>query len=177
MKCISFALLMIGFVLILGVTEAAACICREPFNQKTTTEEKLNWYRSKAQTVILGKVVSEKYLSRPLGLNASEELGRRENIRVERFWGSSVSNEVFLIERLTSCDARLQVGKSYLIFVYETKGNKISTGACSGNLEVKYATEEIKLLGKGIKPKLKKSLRRRITRQSKIKKSLKNAGI
>ena len=153
MKCISFALLVIGFVLVLGVTEAAACTCRQP---PTTTEERLNWFRSRAKTVILGKVVSRKVLSYRVGRNAPQSYTHKY-IRVERFWGAPVPGEVFYIEWIPTCTANLRVGESYLIFTDdETKGNKISTGYCSGNRELAYAAEYLKLLGEGSKPKNKK---------------------
>jgi hypothetical protein len=98
MRLVIFALLTLSFLLTMGVAQTTACICRDPFDQNTTTLEKLDWYRSRTQTLISGKVVGVKYLSRQISRATSISPGARKNIRVARFWGAPVQDKVFLDE-------------------------------------------------------------------------------
>jgi hypothetical protein len=75
--------------------------------------------------------------------------------------------KVFLDEGLTSGDARLSEGESYLIFVYKLEGNKIYTNYCSGTIKLKYAAEKLRLLGEGISPKMPKPQKRIIIKRPK----------
>ena len=169
MKFISFAFLTVSFIFIFGNARISACVCNYPYGQKLTKEQELNWYRNKVQTVISGNIISEKPLTRGISRNACEDLGTRQNIKVDRFWGVPVPKQVFLIEGLSSCDARLSAGESYLIFVYKLEGNKIYTGYCSGTTKLNSATEYLKMLGEGSKPKVIKSQKRGIMRRARLK--------
>jgi hypothetical protein len=80
------------------------------------------------------------------------EVKESEGIQVARFnvsksWKYIHPSEVIVTNYIHHEGPYFQQGKTYLVYAYERKG-RLSTGGCSGMVEVEYAQDQIKHLDK-----------------------------
>jgi hypothetical protein len=148
MKKIIFSLLTIIGLMIFARIEVVACSCVRPFENPTPKQE-LTWYQKNAKVIFSGKVTGITKIPQ------SQTNGYIVKISVEHFWKASIPKEI-IITNGTSCDFSFEVGKSYLIYAHNSNGRNISTNLCSGNKELQYAAEDIKLLGRSKNPQKSK---------------------
>jgi len=80
------------------------------------------------------------------------EVKESEGIQVARFkvsqsWKYIRADEIIVTNYIHHEGPYFHQGKSYLVYAYEREG-KLSTGGCSGTVQVEYAQAEIKQLDK-----------------------------
>jgi hypothetical protein len=144
-KTISLSLCSLALLLFTQI-EVHACGCIEL--AKETRKQMVNRFLETARVVFTGEVI--EITKNP------ENPGFTTKIKVEKWWKQSQPNfrpkEITLFGDGSSCEYHFAVGKKYLVFANEWK-NKLQATSCSGNSEIEKATEELKLLGKGKKPR------------------------
>ena len=141
-------------MLLLGSEPAVACMC---FGKPSVTEARRN-----ARAVFLGTVVSSEYregAKYPDGKDAGEELTMR--FSVERWWKGNLTPEVVLFTEqyrapdlsvsVVNCAYQFEVGKRYL--VYAVLDGKLRAAYCSRTSEAEKAGEDLRVLGKGKRPR------------------------
>lgn len=81
-------------------------------------------------------------------------------LRVERSWKDLLPDtrpkEILLTAYSADCEVPFEVGRTYLVYAYETVNN-LTTNQCLENKEIEKAAEDLKVLGKGKKPGKSKS--------------------
>lgn len=79
---------------------------------------------------------------------------RKVTIQVAEYWKGPVTSNFTVETPLTysSCSYNFEVGRKYLVFA-DLWENRHSTGACSGNRALENAETELKILGKGKRPR------------------------
>lgn len=144
MKKSIFLLLSVVALLISTQINAFACSCPTIGG---TLEQHIKWKLKDSKAVFSGKVIeiNDKPQSRDFFVK----------IKVEKLWKGSLSEEVVITtERSTaSCGYPFEVGKNYLVYTHGSGAMNLTTGLCMNNLELQKATEELKILGKGKKPR------------------------
>jgi hypothetical protein len=90
-----------------------------------------------SKTVFSGRVVE---------VNESEGI-QAARFKVSKSWKHVRADEIIVTNYIHHEGPYFHKGKSYLVYAYEREG-KLSTGGCSGTVEVEYAQVEIKQLDK-----------------------------
>lgn len=140
-------LTLIFVALAFSQTKVLACSCP----QVVSLEQNIRWQLKNDKAVFVGKLIEIK-----------DKLyygDRLIKFQVEQIWKGALSDEITVAtENVTnSCAYPFEEGKSYLIFAVSSDRDILMTGGCLPNREVSRATEELKILGKGTKPKKAKS--------------------
>jgi hypothetical protein len=145
MKKILFLTFIVAALLVFTQATAFACSCieiPEPFEQKVKSELK------GAKAVLSGMVLQIK--DKPQSFEVFV------TIKVERVWKGSVSKEVIITTENNNgvfCGYPFKVGESYLVYADGSDENNLTTSHCLRNLELQKAAEDLKILGKGKKPR------------------------
>lgn len=144
MKKITFLTLIFVALFVFPQMKALACTCVQIGNETLEQEIKAQLKNDKA--VFVGKVIEIN--------DRSEQGNRLVKFQVEQFWKGGLSEEITIAsdKSRSSCAYPFEKGKSYLIFAV-TYNNNLFTGLCMSNREISKAAEELKILGKGTKPK------------------------
>lgn len=150
-------ILLASAMLIFSAESALACMCG---GTPSVAEARRN-----ASAVFLGKVVSSEYqkgAKYPNGKDAGEELTMR--FRVERWWKGNPTSEVVLFTEqyqapdlsisISTCASQFEVGKRYIVYAGILDG-KLRAVYCSRTSEVEKAAEDLRLLGRGRRPRSK----------------------
>ncbi len=146
-KTTSLTIIFVGLFVFLQV-KALACVCAQVGNE--TLEQKIKWRLKSDEAVFTGKLIE---------INDKSEHGDRLiKFQIERFWKGVLSEEITIAteNERSSCAYPFEKDKIYLIFA-DTYNGKLYTGGCVPNREINRATEELKILGKGTRPKKDKS--------------------
>ena len=144
-------------LLIFSCEPALGCMCGD----KPTVAEA----RRAARIVFLGKVIASEYELVAANRNAKEareELTAR--FRVERVWKGNLEREVVLFTEqyqapdfsisVVNCAYQFIVGKRYVIYAgFSSSDQKPRALYCSRTSEVEKAREDLRLLGRGKKPR------------------------
>lgn len=149
-------LFLIFLALVFNVGSVIACTCGKI---PSVTQAK-----READVVFLGEAVSSEYkkdTAFPDRKDADEELTIR--FEVERWWkGKNTASVVLYTEQYQSADFSISVstcaftfdlGKHYVVYARRAEDGKLRATYCSRTSEVQNAEEDLKQLGKGIKPK------------------------
>jgi hypothetical protein len=144
MKKITFLTLIFAALFVFLQMKALACSCVTIGNLTLEQEMKLHIKNDKA--VFVGKLISIN--------DESTDGDRLIKFQVERFWKGALTEEIAIAteNERNSCAYPFEKEKTYLIYV-NTYNNKLYTGGCIPNREISRADEELKILGKGSKPK------------------------
>lgn len=150
-------------MLILCVGPALACMCGET---PSVVEAKQN-----AHTIFIGRVVSSEYQKAailPNGKDPGKELSMR--FKVERWWKGEVPAQLDLFTEqflqpdlsigISLCAFQFEEGKRYIVYAgyagyagFPIQDGRLRANYCSRTSEVEKASEDLKKLGKGKKPK------------------------
>jgi len=141
-KASLYALLVVSLPLLCSVG-ALACVCPS-FSGETLEQETASRFRD-AKAVFAGKVVKLEKVD-------GETSRLRTTIKVERWWKGELSEEIVLVGDGSSCDYYFTLGEKYLVFAYEREG-RLKTGSCSRNVTLDKAAVQLRVLGKGVRPK------------------------
>ena len=147
--------LLVFVMLLLSAESASACMCGDT---PSVAEARRN-----ATVVFLGKVVSSEYqkgAKYPDGHDAGEELTMR--FRVERWWKGNLTPEVVLFTEqyqapdlsisVSTCAYQFKVGRRYIVYAGMIDG-RLRAVYCSRTSEAEKAGEDLRLLGRGRKPR------------------------
>jgi hypothetical protein len=120
--------------------------------------------RRTAHIVFLGKVVASEFEQGAASRNekGAQELAAR--FRVERVWKGNLAREVVLFTEqyqspdfsisVVICAPQFTVGKRYVIYAgFSSSDQKPRALYCSRTSEVEKAREDLRLLGRGKKPR------------------------
>jgi hypothetical protein len=145
-KAVCYVVVILAF-LIFSQSGIYACSCPTVVG----VEQELKWKLKELEAVFSGEVLEINEIPQSLDVSVK--------IKVETVWKGSPFREVTIItpNNSASCGYPFEVGKSYVVFANRTDKNYLTTGLCLRNREVNKATEELKILGKGKKPKKNKS--------------------
>ena len=141
MKKVPLLTLCIFGLLLLAPKAALACGCPTV----TSLEQHTRWSLAAAKVVFTGTVTS---------MTGDSANRMTTTLKVHRSWKMALPEEVVLTGGGSSCDYHFERGGEYLIFAGEEDG-RLHTGACSRNVKLDKAAMQLKILGKGLKPKRK----------------------
>jgi hypothetical protein len=154
-KIIFLSFLMFGLLIFIQI-KAFACSCADfPQTPKQRIEAQLRYN----QAVFTGKILE---ITKKPGSSNVYNPDVLIKIKVERSWKEILPEEIFITSELSdgaSCGAYFEIGKRYLIFARGADENSLSTYLCNGNTKIEKATEVLKLLGEGEKPRIEVSAR------------------
>lgn len=147
-----------------GITSAFGCVCVPVGGVKEELKE--------AGAVFSGKLIAKEFrkstndtLEAFSGLT-DEQRSKAEilvyKFQVENWWKGKSTKEVVLFTGqiklahgevgVSSCDFPFELGKRYLVYAFKVEYD-LSTNACTRTKKLEKAGEDLKVLGKGWKPK------------------------
>ena len=161
-KIIAWVFLIFCFAV--GANSVFACSCL-PVG---TVGEELK----EAGAVFSAKLIAKEYrksandaLNAFSGLTDEQRAGAEVLVykfQVENWWKGNSAKEVVLFTDtvklangetgVSSCDFPFEIGKSYLVYAFKVE-NDLSTNYCTRTKLLEKAGDDLKLLGKGWKPK------------------------
>ena len=143
MKKITFLTLTIITFFVFAQMKVMACSCP---SMGESLEQIIKFHLKNDEAVFVGKLIEID--------DKSADGDRLIKFQVEQFWKGMLSEEIIIAteNERNSCAYSFEKYKSYLIYVGNYDG-KLYTGGCLPNREISRATDELKILGEGKKPK------------------------
>ena len=134
-----------GFIL-LATNTGFACTCDLPLSHQSL-EQLVVEARNDSKAVFSGKVVE-------VIENPKDIFNVVVRLRVERTWKNVRAGEVLIVTGSGGgdCGYRFEVGESYLVYAYGSRGGRLGTNICQRTRKIADAGEDIKILGKGRLP-------------------------
>jgi len=135
-------------LLVFAQIEAFACTCIT--DTDITYEQSIKFNLKNAKAVFTGKVLEVADIFQSNDVNVK--------IQVDKIWKGNLSKFVVITtSRFSSaCGYKFEKGKSYLVFARTFEKSGLKTHLCLPNREIIKAGQELKILGKALKPKKKK---------------------
>lgn len=107
-----------------------------------------------ALAVFSGEVVSVNYKEAPANNNSTPYY--EITFRLKRAWKGAAVREVKVYTPDNCFRYQVELGKSYLVYAGSSTGdNQLWTGNCAGNLPLESAADELKILGRIKKNKIR----------------------
>jgi hypothetical protein len=145
MKRVIFLLPGVLALLIFAQIDVLACGCVTIGNPTLEQRVKSSLGQSKIAFSGIANEVSRN----------AKNFGFTTKFKVDEYWKGLSTEEIIIIGDGSSCEYPFTVGEKYLVYAYISK-DVLTTGACIGNTKLVDAAEELKILGKGEKPKKSK---------------------
>ena len=151
MKIIILILSFFG-LLLLAQIDVYACKCA---SMPQTLEREIKGRLKTSKAVFSGEVLKISQTSQRGNVTG---LDVTVNMRLKQVWKGQLAKEVIINtpDNSAACGYSFEAGKSYLVFAHSSNDKTLATGLCSGNRPLETAGEELKILGKGRKPKKRK---------------------
>jgi hypothetical protein len=144
-------LVAVAGILILNEQSVSACSCGIPERSKlesTSEAEFAQWLKSINGAVFLGRVIKK--------VKAKSAAGGAWEVtfQARRYWNGPGTKRLVVYTALSeaSCGVSYLVGKQYLVFAINYKG-ELHTGLCRHISAMKYKDLYLKKFGKGDRPK------------------------
>lgn len=161
--------LFLVFCCAVNMTSVLGCVCVPVEGVKKELKE--------AAAVFSGKFIGIEYRKSGAAAAAANEVitsrqdtGGKKNeseivvlkFQVENWWKGKSTREVILFtdrtknsdgsETISDCDFPFEVGKRYLVYAFSDE-SQLKTNVCTRTKALEKAKEDLKLLGRGRKPK------------------------
>ncbi|HLM60861.1 MAG TPA: hypothetical protein VK308_08660 [Pyrinomonadaceae bacterium] len=151
MKIIILILSFFG-LLLLAQIDVYACKC---VSIPQTLEQEIKGRLKTSKAAFSGEVLKISQTSQRgnvTGLDVTVKM------RLKQVWKGQLAKQVIIntSDNSAACGYSFEAGKSYLVFAHSSNDKILATGLCSGNRPLETAGEELKILGKGRKPKKRK---------------------